>query len=923
MISTLLWILLIQQVRYTLPCEADIGEECVCDDTPRSSYDYHLSCPSIKNREIDVEVSRYKRSALIICNETSPSEHVFEIIKKLKLERISRIKLQDCPKPVERTLQDVFSTLGIHQLEYLELTSVKEFNTRLLGNISIKHLHLKYIDKLVIEDDSLGDNIKDLLLSNIKNVETESSPFKTATNLKRIKLYNSKISLISGMFDQCQELQQLYLNLLQLKTLPSGLFDNLVNLQLLSLSSNSLQSLHQDILRHNTNLTRLHLDNNHLKHLPEGVFSSLEHVREVSMRGNCLESLPQGLLTYQKKLTSFTMVSSYPCPNKLILPSSVFNSFSLRSVNMRNFPIETVASEVLKGCDNLEELRIQSGKIKTVGQNLFSFTPKIKQIDFVDNEIEELKNLFINLPSLEDLRLNSNKINDVRPEHFRGTNNLKSLELNSNEIEEIEEDLLANLVAVKNLDLSENRLQIFPNMKSLINLEDLKLGKNSIQHFPLEHISTLRKLNRVDLHGNVISGYIHINTTFPASSEMKLNLAGNQLNGIKMELRTRSSNKLTLDLRDNNLKCDCFADLVKQNLINDSGFSVVGDFNCFEGKSLQETDSNHLVCPAEMMDVECPGECQCLVNNFSKYVSIKCVNSNLTNWRQALDQFSSYKIDLHFENIQSNNIDFDLSGHNINKLHLSDINIHNLHLSPDILKNLIMSHSNIRSLSADTIKLLNESAGSVQVHNTQFECSCNNKDLFNLLRSNANIIKNNVTFQCSSDKSRDLHTLTIEDLCNENSFLQSLLIILLLFIIIMITLFTVIILKRDIIIIYIFSKSWGKYFFSEDRVDKDKLYDVFISYAHQDSNYVEHQLLPGLETPEYDHDPQFKCCLHSRDWLPGECIPDQILHSVENSRRTIIILSHHYLDSMWSNMEFRAAHSKALEENFQVKFTSA
>lgn len=159
--------------------------------------------------------------------------------------------------------------------------------------------------------------------------------------------------------------------------------------------------------------------------------------------------------------------------------------------------------------------------------------------------------------------------------------------------------------------------------------------------------------------------------------------------------------------------------------------------------------------------------------------------------------------------------------------------------------------------------------------------------------------------------------MTIEDLCNENSFLQSLLIILLLFIIIMITLFTVIILKRDIIIIYIFSTSWGKYFFSEDRVDKDKLYDVFISYAHQDSSYVEHQLLPGLETPEYDHDPQFKCCLHSRDWLPGECIPDQILHSVENSRRTIIILSDHYLDSMWSNMEFRAAHSKALEENFQ------
>ena len=39
-------------------------------------------------------------------------------------------------------------------------------------------------------------------------------------------------------------------------------------------------------------------------------------------------------------------------------------------------------------------------------------------------------------------------------------------------------------------------------------------------------------------------------------------------------------------------------------------------------------------------------------------------------------------------------------------------------------------------------------------------------------------------------------------------------------------------------------------------------------------------------------------------------IPDQIIQSVESSRRTLIVLSKAYVDSMWTKLEFRAAHTQ-------------
>jgi len=206
---------------------------------------------------------------------------------------------------------------------------------------------------------------------------------------------------------------------------------------------------------------------------------------------------------------------------------------------------------------------------------------------------------------------------------------------------------------------------------------------------------------------------------------------------------------------------------------------------------------------------------------------------------------------------------------------------------------------------------------SVKLGNNPFQCSCSNVDLLELVQQfRAGISDHeNVTLDCQHSQTQQIIFLRAEDICKP--FEVELIIIGLSLLLVATVVLIFCCVYRDLIIILIFSHPWGRSWFSEDLLDNRKEYDVFLSYANQDSQYVEDILLSGLERPEKAEAQRYKCLIHSRDWAPGTAIPDQILQSVDSSRRTVIVLSNNYLQSMWSNMEFQAAHVKTMEENIQ------
>lgn len=110
--------------------------------------------------------------------------------------------------------------------------------------------------------------------------------------------------------------------------------------------------------------------------------------------------------------------------------------------------------------------------------------------------------------------------------------------------------------------------------------------------------------------------------------------------------------------------------------------------------------------------------------------------------------------------------------------------------------------------------------------------------------------------------------------------------------------------------IWLFAHGYLLWWVTEEELDKDKEYDAFISYSHKDEDFIIQNLLPVLEGGPNP----YKLCLHYRHFIPGEMISTQVTKSVLKSRRTLVVLSPNFLESVWGKMEFRTAHTQAMAE---------
>ncbi|XP_063054328.1 toll-like receptor 13 [Engraulis encrasicolus] len=97
----------------------------------------------------------------------------------------------------------------------------------------------------------------------------------------------------------------------------------------------------------------------------------------------------------------------------------------------------------------------------------------------------------------------------------------------------------------------------------------------------------------------------------------------------------------------------------------------------------------------------------------------------------------------------------------------------------------------------------------------------------------------------------------------------------------------------------------------EEEEEEEEQFDAFVSFSSRDEAWILRELAPRLEE---QGDPRLRLCLHNRDFEVGKGIVDNIAESIYNSRRTVCVLSRHYLRSDWCSLELRVATHRLLEE---------
>lgn len=84
-------------------------------------------------------------------------------------------------------------------------------------------------------------------------------------------------------------------------------------------------------------------------------------------------------------------------------------------------------------------------------------------------------------------------------------------------------------------------------------------------------------------------------------------------------------------------------------------------------------------------------------------------------------------------------------------------------------------------------------------------------------------------------------------------------------------------------------------------------FHAFVSYSQHDADWVHNSLLPNLEGPNGG----LRICHHEKHFVPGKTIVDNIVTCVEKSRRSVCVLSAHFVKSEWCHYElYFASHQR-------------
>uniref|UniRef100_A0A8C2CQT2 TIR domain-containing protein n=1 Tax=Cyprinus carpio TaxID=7962 RepID=A0A8C2CQT2_CYPCA len=519
----------------------------------------------------------------------------------------------------------------------------------------------------------------------------------------------------------------------------------------------------------------------------------------------------------------------------------------------------TQLNGTLQVLPNLQVLDLHLNRIKNLGCSDFANLMQLRQLYLHRNQIVTIKAcVFKDLGNLEELILSSNRVLTVSGTFTHGPQNLQCLDLNNNKLGAIQTDSFKALHSLRTLRLADNQiLNIYPYaFAGLINLTDLHLASNKITEKSLRN-----------------------HTVFAGTPNIR-----------------------SLDVSCNYISYESQEELQSPPFIFLSELRVL-KINS-QRRGLSHIPSNFLKGLTNLQDF---------------YAG----NLNIENLH--VDTFSSTPkltyLDLSSNNFANGNaltpkVFQPISG--LNKITLGRTHLKSL----DFLVDANLSSLTILRASTNELQLINQTIIQwlpqlkvLDLQNNSFTCDCSNTWFIDWA------VKNNKTqvlylnrYECRyplSLSGKSLAAFNTES-CNVNydfiCFIYS---------------SSMVILTLLISFFYHFLKwqlVYAYYLFLAFLNDKKRKqtsnhleYDAFISYNVQEEPWVLEELVPKLEGQH-----GLRLCLHHRDFQPGKAIIDNIVDAIYNSRKTVCLITHNYLKSVWCSHEIQVASFRLFDEQKDV-----
>ncbi|XP_011308295.1 protein toll [Fopius arisanus] len=917
------------------PSSADqcpLGRGCGgCDHLPENQYEIRCST----NSSDSMFIVNYRPNIWVkIDCYNSPNWSEFYLGREGQIRDVDVISFRMCQLPGNEKLGAIVRQIIANDVKELSL----QLSDNLSSTLTRKTLSdFRSLETLVLSRNKLTNVTADLLhdlqnltLLNLRENDLRELPhgFLDIPHLESIELGSNKLEIIEpAIFQNLEKLKLLNIWSNKLVEIKPHSFDKLKSIRSIDMHSNNLQTLPRDIFAPLKNLIVVNLSQNNFtaNSLPEGLFSNNSLLRNVIFFENKqnLTTLPSKFFAGLTHLTSITMRR-----NRLVyLPEDLLTgTVNLRNISMEWNYIESLPRGIFKDCKDLFSINLSYNELRELPIGLFSTLHNLEKLDLSRNHITEISgNLFHGLSSLKVLNLERNGLKTIHPDGLRPLQNLRIARFSSN---------LLTLKSNPSPSIEGDRLTspFYPCTR----IEELHLANNNISDIFFDW-ATAPQLRTLDLQYNSLR-FLHAQDVFFLSENLYVDLSFNRIELISLTYAEAFATpreypkKVIVSVENNPINCDCdIYDLLRYRegdmdpKVQNNVHLKMEKLKCQKPSgllnlSVENLKSKSLKCLVENPEIynaTCPGKCECWLQPSKRAYLIDCSYQGLTVAPQSLKAPGGLTIELNLNgNFLKKMPSMRQPGYEaVTALSLSKNEIMELSQS-SLSKNLrvlTLDSNNLTRLDKPVLEFLVNSSAlrNLSLQGNPWECDCDAREFLSFIQSKKNDIPELQEVKCKYPGENSIFEMTPEDMCPlaVAGIIGVCIGIALLGVIVGIIAALYYRFQREIKV-WLYSKQWCLWFVTEAELDKDKLYDAFISYSHKDEEFVVKNLITKLE----EGPRPFKLCVHFRDWLAGEWIPNQIARSVQDSRRTIVVLSPNFLESVWGKMEFRTAHNQALSE---------